>query len=329
MARYCEYCNEKLGFFQGGMLCDKCNNLYLKNKENRLKEHNSLIPEKYKEIDYIKGSNYFEGFLEENDSLSKYKKEVNDCKEEYIKRYGDWESIKNTLKGSQGSKLNENLYKILSDLLERKKAENHFTLNKTSDKDGYIIAIAINDIEKHQQKTFYVWIENDELIFLDKYVYGIKLFKIPLNNILSFSRYGDFYTETSISGGDGGGSSLTGAVIGGVIAGGAGAVIGSRRKINEIKTENKLIDERQTILELDINSNKEYMFFCTEAYNVFMDLIPSKEISFVNKEAKQSNTYNDSNDIYNKIRQIAQLKDDGILTEEEFNNKKKELLKSL
>lgn len=150
--------------------------------------------------------------------------------------------------------------------------------------------------------------------------------EISINNIKSFLRQGDLYVETNISGGGGGGTSIKGAVVGEVIAGPAGAIIGSRKKNDPIKTENNVVDKRQTILEFEYNNNLTYMYFDSKAYDVFMNIIPSKEINFVNSKNIKKNELIDSDDIYNQIKKLSELKNEGILTEEEFNEKKKVLL---
>lgn len=151
--------------------------------------------------------------------------------------------------------------------------------------------------------------------------------KIPIKSIKSFLRQGDMYIETNISGGGGGGSSITGAVVGGVIAGGTGAVIGSRKKSQEIKTENKQIDNRETILEFEYNDETYYMFLASEAYEILLKLIPQKEFNFVSRDnIKKSDNKLNEETAFNNIRELAKLKDEGILTEEEFQAKKKQLL---
>jgi len=105
--------------------------------------------------------------------------------------------------------------------------------------------------------------------------------KILIDKIKSFTIKGDIRTETRITGGGGGGSSIKGAVIGEVIAGPAGAIIGSRKKNEAIKTENVVIDERETIMEIDYKGQRKFLFFDSKTYDVLIKMIPQKEISFV------------------------------------------------
>lgn len=186
----------------------------------------------------------------------------------------------------------------------------------------------INYIKGHpffsESLRCFCWLENDAINIVDSDLVNCKGgVEIPIKDIKSFLRQGDVYTETNISGGGGGGSSIKGAIIGEVIAGPVGAVVGSRKANDPIKTENKVVDKRLTILEYYCDNKLNYMFFSSNSYNIFLDLIPFKEINFVNRE--------DTNDskIYDKLRKLAKLKDDGILTEEEFISKKKCLLDNI
>ncbi|WP_042338652.1 hypothetical protein [Desulfosporosinus youngiae] len=148
--------------------------------------------------------------------------------------------------------------------------------------------------EFSSQMRFFVWIKDDRLNLVDsnlgsKCKGGVKIF---MDNIKSFTRKGDIRTETRVSGGGGGGSSIKGAVIGEVIAGPAGAIIGSRKKNEAIKTENVVIDERETIMEIDYNGERKFLFFDSKTYDVLIKMIPQKEISFVisNNESKANSS---------------------------------------
>lgn len=173
--------------------------------------------------------------------------------------------------------------------------------------------------------SYNIWKEGCNLNFANSYNTGQCSKKsIDIENIISYNIIGDAYTETNVIGG---GSSLTGAVVGGVIAGGAGAVVGSRRGI---RTENKRIDNRKTVITYNEDGTIKNIFFSPETYEILLRLIPEKDINFlksnINPSASNQGKEDISNDAYNKIRELAKLKADGILTEEEFNSKKKILL---
>lgn len=100
--------------------------------------------------------------------------------------------------------------------------------------------------------------------------------KIKISDIDYYLIKGELRTEQIVSGG---GSSLTGAVVGGIVAGGVGAIIGSRKKI---KTKSVTKDEREIIL---VYRNEKKLI--KEKYNyygyieVFESLIPEKDHTYV------------------------------------------------
>ncbi len=178
-------------------------------------------------------------------------------------------------------------------------------------------------------------------------IYGMDIEKIqmPINNIKYFERKGDFKTEIITEGGGINflraiGVGIAGAIIGymigdfydainlnifssGVSSGLAalffilGILIGGKRKV---KTINKEIDNRKTYLYyLDNN-----LIFSSSAYDIFLKLLPQKELSYIQNN-KILNSEQENN-IYDDIKKLAELKEKGILTEEEFNSKKQLLL---
>ncbi|MDD4781913.1 MAG: SHOCT domain-containing protein [Tissierellia bacterium] len=191
---------------------------------------------------------------------------------------------------------------------------------------------------------YYVWRDQTNLILfpfllpyesisdetLRKEYYSSKI--IDIDTIEYFATRGEVFRETKISGGGGGGSSIKGAVIGGVIAGGAGAVIGSRKKNQQIRSETITHDTRETFINIFIDDEvRKSLFLKFSDFVKLQDLLPEKEYGIVStikstqiiREAKKAEQ---SKSIIKQIKELAELKDNGILTEEEFNNKKKELL---
>lgn len=178
----------------------------------------------------------------------------------------------------------------------------------------------------------YIWIEDDNLYLFPavaqsneaKYI----LYKIPLRDIEYYSTQGTVSKETKISGGGGeiGGSSIGGAIVGGVIAGGAGAVIGSRKKgkIDPIKSEIITHDDRETFLNFYLEEKKHSLFFNYDDYVTLLKLIPQKDYNnFVNGQLAKGSK---KSSIAQQIKELSELKEQGILTEEEFAEKKKVLL---
>lgn len=180
----------------------------------------------------------------------------------------------------------------------------------------------------------YIWVKDDKIFLFPATAQSIEqnyiLYKIPLKDIEYFSTEGIISQETRISGGGGevGGSSISGAVVGGMIAGNTGAIIGSRKKgkIDPIKSQVITHDDRETYLSLYIDGEKKSLFFNYDDYTTFLKLIPQKDYNnFVNTQISKGSESSDSSAI-EQLKDLADLKEKGILTEDEFNEKKKVLL---
>ncbi|GAA0115329.1 SHOCT domain-containing protein [Clostridium senegalense] len=136
----------------------------------------------------------------------------------------------------------------------------------------------------------YVWIKDDKLCFANKYhSIIIKLLEIHRDDILHFLKQ-------------------------------------NRKIYNEIITSKDSKSKKEEITLEFINNNKyEQLFFHISAYDILKDLIPEKEIQFVNNE-NNSKLIDNCTTVYEKLRELSRLKEEGILTDEEFTEKKKKLL---
>lgn len=94
----------------------------------------------------------------------------------------------------------------------------------------------------------------------------------PINQIMFFREVGSVQYTTSVSGG---GVNLAGAVVGGMVAGAAGAVIGSRQAVT---SSTKTHDDRKVVIKFIDGTEKVYDY---KYYDYFIKLIPEKEYSFV------------------------------------------------
>lgn len=156
---------------------------------------------------------------------------------------------------------------------------------------------------------------------------------IPFKNIKYYRLHGEITREQHITGGGGGGTSIAGAVIGGAIAGDAGAIIGSRKPTEEIHTYYTTEDHRKTELRYKENDKEVSLMFSFSAFEFFESLFPEKNYDIVQEIKKNSIVQNTASgnidDITGKIEKLASLKEQGILTEEEFAQKKSELLERI
>ena len=150
---------------------------------------------------------------------------------------------------------------------------------------------------------------------------------ISISDIQYFCEEGDVSLVSDVNGGGGGGSSVSGAVIGGIIGGSTGAIIGSRNKVSPVTTHVYTHSTQKTILVYlkdDKLIAEEYPSH--ELYEYLLSKVPEKDLrtlQFLNSKQQEKTS---SESIVEEIKKYKQLYDEGILTEEEFTAKKKQLL---
>ncbi|SDG72155.1 hypothetical protein SAMN04244560_02819 [Thermoanaerobacter thermohydrosulfuricus] len=180
----------------------------------------------------------------------------------------------------------------------------------------------------------FIWINNNYLCFFPAIEQNNEeeytQFRIPYKDIKYFTTQGSISKETKITGGGGnlGGSSIGGAIIGGIIAGGIGAIIGSRKegRIEPIKTEIITHDNRETILYYYVGSEKKSMIFDYSDYITFIEIIPEKEYNnIINLQISNS----PESPIVAQLKTLVKLKDEGLITENEFIEKRDILLNKI
>lgn len=156
---------------------------------------------------------------------------------------------------------------------------------------------------------------------------------IPIKDIRYFKRVGQVRTETKISGGGGGGSSISGAVVGGLIAGTAGAVIGSRKKVEPIKSETITYDSRGVALAWRYQKDGEWrdngLHLDSQAYEILMELIPEKQYDYVMSQKLPKEQPTQTKSTKEKLTELKEMLDDGLITQEEFDAKKQQLLENM
>lgn len=183
--------------------------------------------------------------------------------------------------------------------------------------DSNIESLPAKSLAKSQ--AYYFWRKNQNINILSKpdnkgQIYVKNKISLDVNKINYYTLQGDKYAFTNIKGG---GSSLGKAVVGGAIAGGAGAVIASR---NKIESTTAVVDDRRTMIYYEDNHQKSIIVLSSFAYEYLLSVLPEKEYNFVMSQKESANSN------ISELEQLASLRDKGILTEEEFNIKKKQLL---
>ena len=139
---------------------------------------------------------------------------------------------------------------------------------------------------------------------------------------------------------------MAGAVYGGIIAGGAGAVVGSHIG-TEIKTEIVKKDDRKLFLYHNVDGVIKNEEIITDDIDNVLSLLrkwmPEKEYthivvqnnvvvnvnnekSFPNDDSQKTEKPAPSKHSYAELKELKELLDLGIITQEEFDQKKKEIL---
>lgn len=172
---------------------------------------------------------------------------------------------------------------------------------------------------------------------LNSLIDNLNVKKIQITKIQYYYIEGEVIVETKISGGGGGGSSVGGAIVGAVLAGGVGAIVGSRKKNEPISSEMIKHDNRISILKyFDENEELKTIHMSFNAYDILEDLIPEKEYKYIkyNQDLKsinslQEKSFNKNDTIKEKLIKLTDLKDNGLITEKEYSLKRKEIISDI
>lgn len=159
--------------------------------------------------------------------------------------------------------------------------------------------------------NFYLWLENNAIkIFAAKWeAEYFQLRTIPIANIIFYSREGEVHTETY---GYGGGSSYS-------------MVTGWNGKVDPVVISTELKDNRKTILLYQENG-KDYALELGHAdYLVLKKLIPEKDIT-ITSNGKTENKMDSLND---KLKTLKTLYEQELISKEEFETRKEQLLQDL
>lgn len=188
-------------------------------------------------------------------------------------------------------------------------------------------------------KSHFYWIENQSLVFFETpptdYLNDIfhKPCFIPISKIISYEIIGDKYYENKISGGGSEEGSLGKAIIGQAVFGTAGAIVGGQQKINPIKSEVILHDERKT--KIVIENHEEgitSMFIDLNFFEVLKEMIPKKDKEIIDQISKQKllNSQEESKEgISNRLRTLKNLFLEGVIDEKEYSERKKKIMDEL
>ena len=193
---------------------------------------------------------------------------------------------------------------------------------KQLESDGFVIDNKIVDINK----VYSIYIDDGKQTFIIYNANNQDSIELNYSDLLSFDIKEDNVSKVSGRAGS--------AIVGGLIFGGLGAIAGasasrnvqdvSCNNITLILTTNNIHNPNIEIKIIDKKTNKN-----SEDYEIAFN--QTQQIISILKIIIESNK-NQGNKSKNKIsptqelREFKQLLDDGIITEEEFNKKKREIL---
>lgn len=121
------------------------------------------------------------------------------------------------------------------------------------------------------------------------------------------------------------GTNLKGAVIGGLIAGEAGAIIGSQHNKNTIYSTVNTIDEKYVELYYYLGKDIRMIRLDADAYPLLQNWYPDKSYDYVVSNIDDMHNEHTLSEA-DEIRKYKELFDDGIISQEEYENKKRQLL---
>jgi hypothetical protein len=179
---------------------------------------------------------------------------------------------------------------------------------------------------------FYFWINDDKFYLVDKHYQGIGSFEFNLDEITCFCRKEDIEQERDIHkvmNGDDHSEFMVGTVLG------DGTITFNK----SIFPQNIKVDEKITVVEFIFGARIHCGFFCTESYEVFKNQIPRKELNFIlnNIQTKPIGSIIvgmkelriENEEITDKINKLIELKDYGLFTDFEFEEKKKIIMEKI
>ncbi len=194
---------------------------------------------------------------------------------------------------------------------------------------------------ENEEKTLWgakYWIdEKKDLIFvstedLEKAKPGV--FKVNLNKIQMYTLNGDIQYNSIVKN-NGKNISLTGALVGNFIAGAPGMIIGATKDRVNIETQVEANDTRIVYVYYLDNNNEVKMFrvgkMILSDYFLFYEFIkkalPTKSSEYL--MTKENIKLNNNDSISDRIKELKGIFEEGLINEEEYNERKNKLLEQI
>ena len=152
---------------------------------------------------------------------------------------------------------------------------------------------------------------------------------IPFDEILFYTKDGNIsYSNKIIN--EGKSISVSGAIVGGLIAGDAGAIIGAGKDANKIQNITVTHDEVHTFVYYNAENNcvKIADVKGQKFYTYILQLLPQKEYDYVNNQTHNS-IISENDSIKTSLKKLKDLYDSGLIDEAEYKAKKEHLLTQL
>jgi len=203
--------------------------------------------------------------------------------------------------------------------------------------DGAYVVDYTSGYAKMAHVKQYIWIKDDVLCFFpaepvndDEYYF---VYKIPLNKIEVIGTQGG-----TISG-----NTAMGSIVEKALSGDINAVFENMKKINTTQSGITTNNNSLTYINYFVDNGKHTLFFKYNDYYTFKKAIPwigypagfDNTLSslansfFGSAQSFFSSTQTSNSDAIEQLKELSELRDKGIITEQEFNEKKKLLLDNI
>jgi len=202
----------------------------------------------------------------------------------------------------------------------------------------YVFQMKKDGQEINETNQYYFWEKDNILCFFHIEPQSINqvpldVIEIALDDIESFELIGERFYENKISGGGSQKGDIVKAIVGQEMFGTAGAVIGGQQKIDPIKSELILHDDRRTKLYItNTKQNISMMIFDFNMMEILNKIIPAKSKEMIEAITKHKiindhqSSSKDISDFDKKLELLDKLLSTGVIDNEEYQLRKKKLL---
>lgn len=181
----------------------------------------------------------------------------------------------------------------------------------------------------------YQWDDGKNIVFcndsLNQYgrSFSENMLIIPFEDIVFYTKDGNIsYTNEIVNSGKN--ISLSGAIIGGLIAGDAGAIIGANKDANKIENITVEHDDVHTFVYYKVENENVKLadFKGKDFYSYILHLLPQKEYNYVNNHLSKHNE-SEQVSVKDALKKLKDLYENDLIDEAEYKIKKEQLLNQL